>query len=141
MGATLIIRDDDMVQLARALDDVDGLFEDIARNVAEEAINLVREGFAGQQDPYGSAWAPRKSGGGSAILVRTGSMRNSWNITELGPGGFTMAAGVDYAGYHQSGTRKMVARKMVPNEGDLPGNWEARFDDVTQEILDAHFGQ
>lgn len=72
-------------------------------NVAEEAIELIREGFSSETDPYGAKWAELKSRSGR-ILQDTGGMRNSFHRTSLSDTETTVGAGKDYARYHQDGT-------------------------------------
>lgn len=138
MGITVSQDFDDLERLISALDDPGAILDDIGASLAEETISLVREGFAKSADPYGSSWAARKSGGGSRILVRTGAMRNSFNVRRGDRTGFGVAASVGYATFHQRGTSRMVPRKMVPNQGDIPPTWRARFDEVAEEVIEEH---
>ena len=78
--------------------------------------------FAKQSDPDGAPWAPlaastlrRKKSG--AILRETGALAGSITMT-ASSNQATVAVGTNYAIYHQSGTSKMPARKMIGiNEG------------------------
>lgn len=136
----IAINDADITRLERQLRATPSLLDHVSANLAEESINLVREGFDGSHDPYGAAWQPRKSdGGGRALLVRTGAMRNSVNVAYAHRRGFGIRAGVGYATYHQQGTGRMPARKIMPDQGTLPAGWRARYDEVVDEVFDAHF--
>lgn len=138
MGATFRTPGNaELDEIVRRYGNPQPILADISRNLAEESINLVREGFAEQADPSGAGWAARKSGGGSAILVRTGAMRNSWHVTASSSRGFRIASGVGYSSFHQDGTSRMPSRKMVP-DGDIPAKWLSRFNSVAREILDEH---
>ena len=139
MGASFEAHDEVLTALVAKLDNPQGVLAGISRDLAEEVINLVREGWEGQHDPYGSAWAPKASPDGSAILVRTAALRNSFNVQGADAAGFTVSAGVAYAGFHQGGTRRMPARKMVP-DGDIPDSWATRFGEVIEEHLDDLLG-
>lgn len=108
----------------------------LAVNLAEECVELVREGFEAEADPYGKAWAPTQRGG--RILQDTGRMRSSVNRT-VTESTVKVSVPVEYAGFHQGGTSRMPARKVVPDEGDLPPRWEARLDEVAEDLLTEHF--
>jgi len=153
-----------------------------SKNMADEALALVAEGFNKERDPYGSAWAPLKdptrgasqktvarlgrqlarkqerqrqrlqrqlnAGGSSAIrqiksskiLQDTGRGRKSWHRTHADASGFRIAPAVNYLRYHQSPKAQgRVARKMVPDPGNLPIQWRSRLTAVGQEALRAHF--
>jgi len=114
---------------------------EISAALAEESITLVSEGFRGQKDPYGGRWKGRKSGGGSALLVQTGALRSSFHTSSVSASGFTISSGVAYSVFHQSGTKSMPARMMLPKENDVPGPWEQAFDEVAEEVLEDHFGE
>lgn len=135
------------------------IIEDIAANMAEEALNLVREGFESAEDPYGKAWAEKQIPNGSRPLHGpTGELRNNWHLS-LAKDGFTIANGKIYASVHQGGAtirpkskkylrfmagdKAVFAKKvtipprpMVPKEGDMPPKWEQRFKETAKEILE-----
>lgn len=102
----------------------------ILANVGEELIELVREGFDRQGDPYGSPWAPTLRGG--RILQDTGALRTGWHRKSLSSSQVSIGPSVSYARYHQSGTRHMPARKMVPDAG-LPAGWQRRVNKIAAE--------
>jgi phage gpG-like protein len=118
--------------------DVPDVLDDVAANMAEETLELIREGFEKEQDPDGKRWAPLKSREGR-ILQDTGVMRNSFHRKMVGRDGFTVGPSVDYATYHQTGTdRGLPVRRMVP-DGDLPSKWRARLIDIANEVLERAF--
>lgn len=127
----------DLDKLASNLAKIDAILDEVSTNLAEEAINLTREGWDRQSDPYGSAWAPKKHPDGAAILVRTGALRNSWHVEKANRRGFTVASGQNYAKFHQDGTSRMQPRMMVPRKGDIPGRWQKSFEEVTADILES----
>jgi phage virion morphogenesis protein len=122
----------------------------LSKKLAKETLNLIEEGFRDQSDPYGNRWAalkaPRRRGkargrtrGGHRILSDTGGLKR-FRVQRADGAGFKIAATVDYAVYHQSGTRKMVARRVVPDESGLPPAWLRRYDDTVGEWLSSHLG-
>lgn len=113
------------------------VLDDIGENLGEEAIELVKEGFENERDPYGKPWAKLKRRTGR-ILQDTGRLKGSYNRVYANRTGFKIATGVKYAQYHQRGTARMVARRMVPN-ATLPAEWRKRFVEVAGLVLEAHF--
>jgi len=110
----------------------------ISQNLAEETIELIREGFTREQEPSGKPWKPLKYRSGK-ILQDTGRLRSSWHRTRASKRGFTVASAVKYAPFHQTGTRRgLAARPMVPNK-KLPLSWRNRYVETAQEILTEHF--
>lgn len=107
-------------------------------NVAEEVIELVREGFERESDPYGAKWAGLKSRSGR-ILQDTGGLRSSFHRKALSETSTTVGAGKSYARYHQDGTKRMPARKMVP-DGDIPGEWRSRINEIAALAIKQAFG-
>jgi len=75
----------------------------VSANLAEETIELIREGFATSTDPYGDRWAPLKLRSGQP-LRDTGGLQSSWHRRFVTAQGFVVASGKDYARYHQDGT-------------------------------------
>lgn len=114
--------------------------KDLADNLAEEALDLVAEGFANESDPYGKRWKAKKKPDGRSVLVgKTARLRRGWHRKRVSSKGFRIGPAVDYAQYHQESTSRMVARKMVPDAGRLPGKWSKAFNGIAQEFLRQHF--
>lgn len=111
---------------------------ELYHKVGEKALALVQDGFHKETDPYGSNWAAKKYQNGRKILVDSGTLQSSFEM-ESSPEGFTIRNDTPYAGYHQSGTDRMVARKMIPDEGSL-GDWEEPLREVMQEFFESNFG-
>lgn len=120
--------------LAKLADKIGRLGSDAAKrailaNVGEEAVELVREGFEKQSDPYGSRWKPTLRGG--RILQDSGRLRNSFHRRMVSSNEVRIGSSVSYGRYHQGGTRRMVRRAMVPFRG-MPKKWEKRLAEVAR---------
>lgn len=81
----------------------------VSEQLAEETIELIREGFEHQRDPYGRKWkkhAPltREIRPGGRILENDGHLKSSWFVKDAGDGFFEVANAKKYAAYHQYGT-------------------------------------
>lgn len=109
-------------------------------HMAEEALDLVREGFENERAPSGSKWAPLKSRKGK-ILQDTARLKNSFHRRAVSKNGFTIATGVKYASAHQKGvpSRNLPARPMTPSSGRLPDRWLKQLLETASEVLSDHF--
>lgn len=77
----------------------------VSRNLAEESVDLVKQGFVNQEDPYGARWKPKAIDDGRAVLTgATGQLKNGWHVATVSADGFKIAPTVSYARFHQSGT-------------------------------------
>jgi hypothetical protein len=124
----------------RQLETAPRLARMLNQNLAEESLTLVADGYRSARDPYGAKWTPRKSrGGGRALLVKTGAMRNSAHATSVTARGFALAFAMAYWIFHQRGTRNMVRRLLLPLAGRLPSSWAAAYGEVYDEIMTEHF--
>ena len=135
----------------------------LAQNIAEEAVEQVKQGFEDERDPYGNAWPGLKCRDGR-ILRDTGAMLNSLHVSSATAAQAKIAMGVWYAVVHQTGKTivpkrakrlrfmafgvptfaksvTIPARPFFPRVGDLPGEWAQSFDEVTGEWFRMHFGR
>ncbi len=127
----------------KALGSTNELLQAMSRDMAEEAVGLIRDGFRSQINPYGKPWQAKKVDDGRAILSgKTSNLRTGWHVTRAARGGFTVSPSVAYAVHHQFGAprRNIPQRMMVPGKGRLPSKWAEAFKASNQEFLAAHFG-
>lgn len=112
--------------------------KEIMKAVGSEMLSLVDLGFDAQKNPYGTSWAKIRRAG--RILQKTGIMRNSFKVRYSGSA-VSVFASVDYAKYHQFGTKnkdgslRMVRRMMVPGAGGLPRAWRMSLDEAVNEAI------
>jgi len=105
--------------------------------VGQGVVAQIRNDFNASQDPYGNKWqalkyprrAPRNTD--NKPLVDSGKLRDSYSYRKIKMG-LTIATTVKYAQYHQFGTARMVARKMLP-ELEAPQTWV----DAIQAAIDS----
>lgn len=124
MGGTDIVKQQ-FATYGADVSDLTPAWTQIADDVqADFALNMATEGglFAG-------GWAPlkpntiadrvRKGYGAGPILWRTGELAHSlsgdsgYAVKEVRPDGVTVGTSLPYAGYHQTGTKKMPMRRVV----------------------------
>ena len=97
-----------------------------AGDASDSIKSLIAEQFAAEADPYGNAWAPHaestvKRWGEHAILDLTGELK-SFSVRPSGGAGITVTLGADWGRFHQTGTRNMPRRAVLPYAG-LPARW------------------
>lgn len=102
---------------AKKLERAPEAMDEISLQLAEETIDLIREGIADGVDPYGKPYAPLKLRDGQP-LRKTGGMQ-VWQRKAAGRDGFTVASPKKYAIYHQQGTGLYGPHKkpIVPKGG------------------------
>lgn len=99
------------------------MFE-IADTQADIALGLVAEEFSRESDPYFRRWAPKKKPDGRPILRGETNRLVTWRKAFVNQHGYRVESTAPYSRYHQSGTKRMVARKMVPDR-NLPPRWSS----------------
>ena len=97
----------------------------IAREAAA-SVDMVESlyvlGFERTEAPDGSRWADPLHDYGHPLMRDTRDLQNGAVVTPES-NGVRIVVDVPYAQYHQEGTDKMVARKIVP-DGPLGERWE-----------------
>lgn len=130
-------------KLERMLDDPQRLLNAISGSLAEETVNMIKDGFRSETDPYGERWQPKQIPDGRKTLSGpTSRLKTGWHIKTQNPSGFVVAPAVAYALPHQdpqrnaSGRLKRPRRMMVPSEDrGLPERWARAYREVTIESL------
>ncbi len=105
----------------------------LMRALGEEVQKLIQEEFDGRTDPYEAPWEPTQRT--NPILEDTGKLRRGFRM-ESGATTFRIRNDVDYATFHQYGTRYLVPRKMIPDTThgqELPRRWSKRLQKVMSE--------
>jgi len=100
-----------------------------ARAACEDIKAAIEKQFDEGKDPYGRPWKPLARstiarGRTPPPLTDTGDMRDSIEVKPMAGAGISITIGVDYASYHQTGTSRMPARKILPEGNDMPPEWE-----------------
>jgi hypothetical protein len=116
------------------------VLEGASRNFAEEILGMVKQQHRDESGPYGERWKPKKKPDRRKVLSgKTSRLKGGWHIAKSSKGGFIIAPSVVYAAYHQSGTRHMPQRLLLPDGRGMPRAWSDAADEVVVEALNAHF--
>lgn len=108
--------------------------------VASTLRDLIAEGFEKKVAPGGQAWKPRKDVLPHPLLDKTGAMKRGYQIDTYGPrlvikNETLSEQGRPYPLFHQTGTRKMPARKTVPDR-TLSSHWKAEVNATVKKALE-----
>lgn len=135
-----------------------GFREQLAQRLGVTAVKLLADEFRESKDPYGRGWLPvyrnrlrerrararaLKQGNWQRAqrrdkpLVDTGRLRAAATAPAHVSGALvTVSIPVDYASYHQEGTRHIVRRQIVPDAaGGLGPIWEEAFRKETERAV------
>lgn len=111
-----------------------GARQTLAAAIAGGVRDLIDDRFDARATPSGVPWAPRKPPTGTwPLLEKTGAMRRGFQVRAQTTG-VTVTNTQEYAQFHQTGTRYMPARPILPR-GPLPSWWRSYLDLVVAETL------
>lgn len=97
------------------------------RRALVDIFREVQGNFASSGQMGGAAWKPlgaatlaqkRRQGYSSKPLIRTGNLRQAWDIV-MGTAKGKLESQANYGAYHQHGTKHIPARPFVPKEARL----------------------
>lgn len=99
----------------------------IASDMADAHLRAIARQFDRERNPYGVRWRPKKKPDGRKTLRGpTGRLRRFHKIT-VNQYGYRVGSEAPYLRYHQKGTSRMVARKVIPDEQRIPGELTREF--------------
>lgn len=139
--------------------------EAVSQALADESVDLAREGFDKAQDPFGDPWAPKVIDDGNKPGTASGRTKNSLQVKRVSANGFTVGATTRQSGWLQRGRRAFSAkpgktlswrvggtryfaksvraapeRPIFPTGGRMPQTWLGRYRKRATEILSRSFG-
>ncbi len=121
-------------KLIAGLEDLaDHGMRDIAAELEGELQQVVDDQYAEGKGPNGETWAPLKRSGRPSHLQDTLAMSGESKAVR-GVSGVTVRIPRP-ANFHQDGTSRMEARKLVPEDGTLPGRWGEAARDVAVTVI------
>jgi phage gpG-like protein len=113
----------------------------VARRLTGTAIKLLADEFRGSKDPYGVPWKPLKRREGKPLLD-TGRLRAAAVGQTAGQSSgaiVRVVIPVEYASYHQDGTRRIPRRQIVPDRaGGLGPIWAGAFRREIEKAVKDH---
>ncbi len=114
-------------RLAATLRDLAHIPSQVSTEVSKEISKELTKEYTSGSDPYGKPWAPLKpstlkKGRHPPPLTDTGRMKSGTKAVPLPGAGVGIVVGAPYGVYHQTGTKNMEARPILPNKG-MPAKW------------------
>lgn len=101
--------------------------ESLSKDMSEEALSLVHEGFDRGIEPSGRPWPKGKKRGGRE-LIKLGNLKDSWQARSSYEQAEVYST-APYAGYLHRGTQYIKPHKMIPS-GRLPLRWKQRLQPI-----------
>jgi len=126
--------------LAERLEELQGIPSRITGEVADAINEEIGGQFAGGHNAYGTPWKPllpqtvRRKRGDARILRRTDALSAETRAVPMQGAGIEITS-LDYGTFHQSGTKRMVARKILPDGTALPKAWTEAIEDATDRAF------
>lgn len=108
-------------------------YADASHRAAVAVQQQLERQYGSGTDPYGNPWADKKDGSGKSYLQKSGKMRQNTRAVR-GVGGIRVTAPKP-AGFHQSGTKRMVSRPLVPYGSDMPQDWRQAIEGAVREAI------
>ncbi len=114
----------------------------VASDASAKIATLIEHEFVAGQDPYGNGWAALKpatlrKGRRPPPLTDAGTMRDSVKVSPMPGSGIAITID-EPANIHQTGSKFMVARPILPSAG-FPATWSAAIRDATQARIREKF--
>lgn len=122
---------DALIKASEAIDQSTQIGREAAASV-DMVESLYVQGFEREEAPDGSKWAPPKHDYGHPLMRDTRDLQNGAVVTPEADG-VRIVVDVEYAHYHQDGTDKMDARKIVP-DGTLGERWDRQIGLARQSV-------
>ena len=127
-------------RLALAVQSMPRRVQKDAAEIAQRGIAaLIDDQFDAKRDPYGVVWKQPKTG---ETMQKTGRLRRGFSVVIRPGSGQGLALEIsnreEYAKWLQTGTEKMVARRLVPG-ATLPPAWQAVLRDAYKSALEKWF--
>lgn len=99
----------------------------IAGEMADAHLKAISRQFERERNPYGIRWRKKqKPDGRKTLQGPTGRLRRFHKIT-VNQYGYRVGTDAPYLKYHQKGTSRMPARKVIPDENRIPGELAREF--------------
>lgn len=115
------------------------LHRNLTRRLMEAEAGVMKEmlkkGFKDQVDPYGKKWEKNSDG---SKFDRTGAIQKSFN-TSYTENSAKIESDLDFAIYHQTGTKRLPQRRMIPDNdgGGLEhSTWQKPMHDVLSKVIE-----
>ena len=137
-----------IAKMRQSMKDTRELLGELTEAMADEALELVAQGFEKQADPYGSLWKEKKVDDGRNVLVgKTVRLRRGWHKLKISATKWAIEPSVPYASAHQDprprpawGGKSLPRRAMLPfGSRGLPESWKQAMADTVETAMKLSF--
>lgn len=128
-----------IARVAKAIGELSSVPSQASKEAAKEIERLIRRQFSTGTDPYGKPWA-NLSTGGRSYLLKTRHLIASIHVKPRAGAGIVVTVDTTYAKYLQTGTARMPARKILP-ENRLPRSWELAIERAIERVAKRRWQQ
>lgn len=94
-------------------------------------LNLLRQGFSKQTDPYGAKWPMTNDG---KPFDKNNVIKSSFS-SSFTSNSASIISSLEFAKYHQTGTRHLPQRRMIPEEQYGLGNWRKPILNCARKVI------
>ncbi len=131
-------------RIAKSLRQLSRVPSQAASGAAPEIRKLLVQQFLTGTDPYGGRWASLSQatldkGRSPPPLTDSGAMA-TLDVQPSQGAGITITLGADYSRFHQTGTRYMPARPILPDQRGLPATWRRAIQDAADRSFERIMG-
>lgn len=111
-----------------------------AKTASEDIADLIEKEFEAGNDPYGKPWAPLrpstlKRGRRPPPLTDTRQLRESVEVKPAKGAGIQITMDEVPGVFHQSGTKNMAKRAILPDGQKMPDPWTQAIADATDDAV------
>ena len=105
----------------------------------------LRAQFVNGVDPYGKPWAALRpstlrSGRRPPPLTDSGKLAAGTGAKPMGRAGISLTVGAPYGVFHQTGTKNMAKRRILP-DGAMPKAWSAILKQAASDAIRKRLGR
>lgn len=112
---------------SRSVAGLKGLADKVAEDLQKDIADDLQQKFRSGKDPYGTAWKRRKHQYAHPILRKSGNLYRSLDVDTQGSKVIVKRTAA-YGSYHQSGTKRLPIRLIVPIQArGTPTSWNPFF--------------
>lgn len=127
-------------QLLARLSELKAVPSRCAKAASVSIAKLIDREFDEGADPYGEGWADLAEstlsrGRHPPPLTDNRELRDSISVRPTASSGIEIRIGSPYATFHQTGTKNMPKRAILPDQSELPESWEDAIASAFQDAL------
>ena len=134
-----------LINLGNRLRELASVPSQAAKAASEDIADLIEGEFEAGNDPYGKPWAPLKPstlkrGRRPPPLTDTRQLRESVDVKPMKGAGIQVTLDEVPGVFHQTGTKDMAKRAILPDGKKMPEPWTQAIADACDEAVQKQMG-